>query len=263
MSLIPLARSLSRSRLRPTRSISTRFSSSSPLPSPQFPCVDAHSARESRIIASLSKQHFPQPGAGPEPPYARPNPSSYQKYHHLHPLQLAYSTTPLPSFDVAYETWGTLSPAKDNVILLHTGLSASSHAASTPLNTAPGWWEKFIGPGKALDTNQFFVICTNVLGGCYGSTGPSSIEAETGKPWATRFPVISIFDMVRAQFHLLDYLGIKKLYASVGSSMGAMQSLAAGWLFPDRVGKIVSISGTARSTPSSIAMRFAQRSGEA
>ncbi|KAI0280047.1 Alpha/Beta hydrolase protein [Russula aff. rugulosa BPL654] len=193
------------------------------------------------------------------PPYARPSPSTYQVYHHTKPLPLTYAE-PLPEIDIAYETWGTLSPARDNVILLHTGLSASSHAASTRENPAPGWWEKFIGPGRALDTRRFFIICTNVLGGCYGSTGPSSIDPATGKPYATSFPVISMFDMVRAQYALLDHLGIEKLYASVGSSMGAMQSLAAGWMFPQRVGKIVSISGTARSSPSSIAMRFAQRS---
>ncbi|KIL70224.1 hypothetical protein M378DRAFT_156304 [Amanita muscaria Koide BX008] len=226
----------------------------------KFSCVDAHAARESRLKASLSQKPISKADTGPEPPYGRPKPSTYRIYRHSQPFSLTYHSTPLPSFDIAYETWGTLSPAHDNVILVHTGLSASSHAASTMANPAPGWWEKFIGPGKAIDTNQFFVICTNVLGGCYGSTGPSSIEPETGKPWATRFPILSIFDMVRAQFHLLDYLGIDKLYASVGSSMGGMQSLAAGWLFPDRVGKIVSISGTARSTPASIAMRYAQRS---
>jgi homoserine acetyltransferase len=235
--------------------------SSRPLPS--FPCVAQHAARENRILSlrasSLSDRSDPS-SSGPEPPYARPSPSSYKTYHHTKPLPLTYSE-PLPEFDVAYETWGTLSPARDNAILLHTGLSASSHAASTLENPAPGWWEKFIGPGRALDTSQFFVICANVLGGCYGSTGPSSIDPLTGNPYATTFPVISIFDMVRAQFALLDHLGIKRLYASVGSSMGGMQSLAAGWMFPERVSKIVSISGTARSSPSSIAMRFAQRSG--
>jgi pimeloyl-ACP methyl ester carboxylesterase len=232
---------------------------------PSFPCVDAHAARESKILAS-SFHRYSQIGtpasssdSGPEPPYARPNPLSYNTYHHQYPLELTYGST-LPSFDIAYETWGTLSPSHDNVILLHTGLSASSHAASTELNPTEGWWEKFIGPGRALDTNQFFIICTNVLGGCYGSTGPSSIDPE-GQRYATRFPILSIFDMVQAQFKLLDHLGVQKLYASVGSSMGGMQSLAAGWLFPDRVGKIVSISGTARSSPGSIAMRHAQRSG--
>ena len=234
----------------------------SSLGQPHFPCVDAHKARESRLTASRrNPESDEEPGTGPEPSYARPNPTTYHVYHHPNPFPLVYYPKPLPSFDIAYETWGTLSPQKDNVILIHTGLSASSHAASTPLNPAPGWWEKFIGPGKPLDTNTHFIICTNVIGGCYGSTGPSSIEPETGKPWATRFPVVSIFDMVKAQFHLLDHLGVKKLYASVGCSMGAMQSLAAGWLFPSRVGKIVSISGTARSSPSAVAMRFAQRSG--
>ena len=162
---------------------------------------------------------------------------------------------------IAYETWGSLSPLKDNVIILHTGLSGSSHAASTSSNKSPGWWENFIGPHKAIDTNQFFVICTNVIGGCYGSTGPSSIDPLSQKPYATTFPIISIFDMVRAQFKLLDHLGIHQVYASVGCSMGGMQSLAAGWMFPERVAKVVSISGTARSTPTSIAIRYAQRSG--
>ena len=243
---------------------------------PSFPCVDAHATREARlqqgfkdaIVATPSSSN--SSSSGPEPPYSRPSPKSCKIYHHPGPLELVYSGS-LPSFDIAYETWGALSPKKDNVILLHTGLSASSHAASTEANPSEGWWEKFIGPGKALDTNQFYIICTNVIGGCYGSTGPSSfrptISNLDGAPqekerYATNFPVLSIFDMVRAQFKLLDGLGIDEIYASVGASMGAMQSLAAGWLFPERVGKVVSISGTARSSPSAIAMRFAQRSGQ-
>lgn len=228
----------------------------SPSPPPQFPCVEAHAVRQSRLMTST----FSSPNSsqsGPEPPYARRNPKSYDIYHHSKPLQPTYASS-LPSLDIAYETWGTLSPSKDNVILLQTGLSASSHAASTPANPSECWWEKFIGPGKALDTDQNFIVCTNVLGSCYGTTGPSSIQPTTGLSYATRFPIISILDMVRAQFCLL---GIQKLYASVGSSMGAMQSLAAGFLHPERVQKVVNISGTARSTPSSIAIRFAQRSG--
>ena len=245
-----------------------------PKASPSFPCVDAHAERASRLkagVQSASLSFNPTPNgtnpsaSGPEPPYARPNPASYSIYHHAEPFPLIYSRSPLPGFDLAYETWGKLNAAKDNAILVHTGLSASSHAASTTLNPAPGWWEKFIGPDKALDTKQFFVICTNVLGGCYGSTGPSSINpiyGKDGEPYGTNFPILSIFDIARAQYHLLDHLGIKKLYASVGSSMGGMTSLATAWLHPDRVGKIISISGTARSSPSAIAMRFAQRSGE-
>lgn len=250
---------------------------------PSFPCVDAHAARASRITAAAPKpptrqghdhpfrsadasfkpelRFVPSPSSsGPEPLYARPSPSSYKLYHDSAPLPLTYAHS-LPSFELSYETWGSLSLAKDNAILLFTGLSASSHAAATPSNPNPGWWENFVGPGKALDTDRFFVICTNVLGGCYGSTGPSSPDPATGEPYATRFPILSIFDMVNAQFRLLDHLGIDRLYAAVGSSMGAMQSLAAGLLHPKRTGKVVSISGTARSSPSSIAMRYAQRSG--
>lgn len=148
---------------------------------------------------------------------------------------------------------------KSNAILLHTGLSASSHAHSTEANTKPGWWEKFIGPGAPLDTNKYFVICTNVIGGCYGSTGPSSLDPADGQNYATRFPILTMEDMVRAQFRLLDAMGIERLYASVGSSMGGMQSLAAGVHFPERVGKVVSVSGCARSHPYSIAMRHTQR----
>ncbi|PBK69840.1 homoserine acetyltransferase [Armillaria solidipes] len=249
-----IARISSKNRI--TRRISTAR--------PHFPCVEAHAVRESQIRRQISgtpvvTQEKQEQETGPEPPYARPNPKSYSVYHHSSSLPLAYGAS-LPEFDIAYETWGTLSPARDNVILLHTGLSASSHAASTSLNPADGWWEKFIGPGKALDTNQFYIICTNVLGGCYGSTGPSSMDPSTGRHYATNFPILSVFDMVRAQFYLLDHLGIDRLYASVGCSMGAMQSLAAGWLHPERVGKVVSISGTARSSPSAVAMRYAQRS---
>lgn len=198
--------------------------------------------------------------SGPEPAYGRPQPTSYHKFHSGEPLQLVYGDV-LPEFDIAYETWGKLNETRDNAILLHTGLSASSHAASTALNPAEGWWEKFVGPGKAIDTNRYFVICTNVLGGCYGSTGPSSADpARDGAPYAAHFPILSILDMVQAQYRLLDHLGIQRLYASVGSSMGAMSSLATAWMHPDRVGRVVSISGTARSSPGSVAMRYAQRS---
>jgi homoserine O-acetyltransferase len=168
----------------------------------------------------------------------------------------------LPEYQIAFESWGTLNADRSNAILLHTGLSASSHAHSTADNPKPGWWERFIGPGKSLDTDKYFVVCTNVIGGCFGSTGPCSVDPADGERYATRFPILTMEDMVRAQFRLLDALKIKKLYASVGASMGGMQSLAAGTLFPDRVGKVVSISGCARSHPYSIAMRHTQRQGK-
>ncbi|BGP13753.1 hypothetical protein JCM10213_006416 [Rhodosporidiobolus nylandii] len=251
-------------------------------PAMSFPCVDQNELRTAKLLEQREKDRQPSPSStsaasyntlgpssppssstaddpdGPEPAYANVV-AGYEVYHHPHPFPLDYGGH-LPSFSLAYETWGTLNADKSNVVLLHTGLSASSHAHSTPANPAEGWWERFIGPGKALDTDRWFVICTNVLGGCYGSTGPSSLDPSDGQPYATRFPIVSVFDMVRAQFELLSSLGIEKLAASVGSSMGGMQSIAAAHLEPDRVGKVVSISGTARSSPSSIAMRYAQRS---
>ncbi|KAJ3395348.1 hypothetical protein HDU92_006004 [Lobulomyces angularis] len=160
---------------------------------------------------------------------------------------------------IAYETWGTLNSDKSNVILLHTGLSASSHAKSNEKNSNKGWWQDFIGPGLAIDTSKFFVVCSNVLGSCFGSTGPSSINPETKEPYGGLFPIITISDMVRAQVRLLDNLGITKLYASVGASMGGMQSLCLAAMFPERVGRLISISAAARSHPSSIALRYMQR----
>lgn len=217
-------------------------------PALSFPCLDAQEAR----TASLSSR---SPNSGPEPSYTT---GRHQNWQSQAPLLLDWGGV-LPQFNIAYESWGRLNNQKSNAILLHTGLSASSHAHSTDANPKPGWWEKFIGPGAPLDTDKYFVVCTNVIGGCYGSTGPSSIDPADGQNYATRFPILTMEDMVRAQIRLLDAFGIEKLYASVGSSMGGMQSLAAGVLFPERVGKLVSVSGCARSHPYSIAMRHTQR----
>ena len=217
-------------------------------PAMAFPCLDALESKSATLEArSLS--------SGPEPSYTS---GVTLNYHCNEPLLLDWGGV-LPEFNIAYETWGKINQSKTNVILLHTGLSASSHAHSTESNPKPGWWEKFIGPGGCLDTDKYHIICTNVIGGCYGSTGPSSVDPADEKRYATRFPILTMEDMVRAQFRLLDGLGIRKLYASVGASMGGMQSLAAGVLFPERVSRIASISGCARSHPYSIAMRHTQR----
>ncbi|MCX7999500.1 MAG: alpha/beta fold hydrolase, partial [Leptospiraceae bacterium] len=110
--------------------------------------------------------------------------------------------------ELAYETYGTLSPARDNTILVCHALSGDAHAAGYHINAErPGWWDEYIGPDKAFDTNQYFVICSNVIGGCKGSTGPSSIGPATGRPYGLRFPVITISDMVRARTRLIDHLG--------------------------------------------------------
>lgn len=217
-------------------------------PQLSFPCLDNAETRTQELNKKRSL-------LGPEPSYTSGN---HEVFHSPEPFLLDWGGV-LPSFDIAWEAWGTLNEDKSNAILLHTGLSASSHAHSTEANPKPGWWERFIGPGAPLDTNKYFVICTNVLGGCYGSTGPSSIDPLSGQHYGTSFPILTMSDMVRAQFRLLDAMGIGQLYASVGCSMGGMQSLAAGVLETERVARIVSVSGCARSHPYSVAMRHTQR----
>lgn len=184
--------------------------------------------------------------------------TGFQLFHSKEPFALQTGHD-LPELRIAYETWGHLNAAKDNAILLQCGMSASSHAKSHGANPAPGWWENFIGPGKALDTNIFFVICTNNLGGCYGSIGPSTPHPVDKKPYGSRFPRFLVQDQVAAQFKLLDHLGIQKVHACVGSSLGGMQSVCAAANYPDRVGKFVSISACAKSFPGSMAFRHTQR----
>jgi len=212
-----------------------------------FPCLDQVEQRTQKIQES-----------GPEPVYIAHN-FGYDVYKIPHRVNLEFGAS-LDGVEVAYETWGELNADKSNAILVHTGLSPSSHAKSHAKNTKPGWWEKFIGPGLTVDTNKFFVICANALGSCYGSTGPSSFRPNSKERYASSFPVLTIQDMVRVQADLVtNHLGINKLYASIGSSMGGMQSLAYASEFSDRVGRVASISGCARSHPSSIASRFVQR----
>lgn len=226
-------------------------SASSSNPPLSFPCLDRLESRTAQLKSIRSS-------SGPEPSYVT---GAHKSFHLSSPLHLDYGGV-LPEYKLAYETWGELNADKSNAILLFTGLSASSHAKSNELNSAEGWWEKFIGPGKTLDTDKYFVICSNVLGGCYGSTGPSSTDPSDGLPYATRFPIVTMGDMVRAQFSLLDGLGIGKLFASVGASMGGMLSLASAKMFPERVGRLVTISACARSHPYSIALRHTQRQGK-
>ena len=195
--------------------------------------------------------------AGPEPTYDRVV-SGYQTFHSSDEFVCEWGGV-LPELTLAYETWGEPSPARDNAVLLHTGLSASSHARSHPANPNPGWWEDFIGPGAAIDTDRFFVVCSNLLGGCYGSTGPPSTNPARGEPYATDFPIITVGDMVRAQLLLLDHLGIHALHASVGASLDGMQSLELAARAPERVRRLVSISAAVRSYPQSIALRYVQR----
>jgi homoserine O-acetyltransferase len=165
---------------------------------------------------------------------------------------------------VAYETYGTLAPARDNVILVCHALSGDAHAAGfarTPPSESTrdgfgaedrdgtagkglGWWDGMIGPGKAFDTDHYFVMSTNLLGGCRGTTGPSSINPATGRPYGSEFPVITVADMVRTERAFLDELGIERVAAVAGGSLGGMQAFEWAILYPDRVDAIVSIAGT-------------------
>ena len=155
---------------------------------------------------------------------------------------------------IAYECWGTLSENADNAILIFTGLSPSAHAASSEADPSTGWWEYMIGPGKALDSNRFFMVCVNSLGGCYGSTGPTSINPATGKKYAYQFPVVSVEDIATAGHMVMQELGVEKLHTVVGSSMGGMAaSLVYSILFPDAVRHLISISAAAHALPLSIA----------
>ena len=153
----------------------------------------------------------------------------------------------LESVAVAYETWGQLSPQKDNAILVCHALSGDSHAI--------GWWDRMIGPGKAIDTDRYFVIGSNCLGGCQGTTGPASLDSK-GNRYGTRFPMITVGDMVEVQSRLLDHLGIKTLLAVAGGSMGGMQALEWTLRFPDRVRKALDRKSTRLNSSHSRASRM-------
>ena len=160
----------------------------------------------------------------------------------------------LAPVEVAYESYGRLNAGKSNAILVLHAFTGDAHAAGISHETGkPGWWDNMIGPGKAFDTNQYFVICSNVLGGCRGTTGPSSIDPATGRPYAMSFPVITIGDMVRLQKLLVDHLGIGKLLAVAGGSMGGMQALEWAVSFPDRVVAAIPIACTTRHSAQQIA----------
>jgi homoserine O-acetyltransferase len=156
---------------------------------------------------------------------------------------------------LAYETYGHLNAQRSNAIMVCHALSGGAHAAGylSPDDAQPGWWDDCIGPGKAFDTDRFFVICSNTLGSCYGSSGPSSIDPTTDKPYGLSFPVVTIGDMVRAQVHLLDHLGIERLLAVVGGSMGGMQVLEWAAHHPQRLRAAIPIATTARHSPMLIA----------
>jgi homoserine O-acetyltransferase len=161
----------------------------------------------------------------------------------------------IPEFSLRYETYGHLNETRTNAILINHALTGDHHCAGihSLQDRKPGWWNNMIGPGKPIDTNRFFVVCSNCLGGCQGSTGPTSIDPETGKLYQLEFPFVSIRDMVMAQKRLLDHLDVSRLSAVIGGSMGGMQVLQWGIEFPDFVERLLPLATTSQQGPQAIA----------
>jgi homoserine O-acetyltransferase/O-succinyltransferase len=180
--------------------------------------------------------------------------TQYFEFAHPPHEQVLASGEKLGPVTIAYETYGALNSDRSNAVLVLHALSGDAHAAGWHKgDTAPGWWDDLIGPGKAFDTDKYYVVCANVLGGCMGSTGPASQNPATGRPFGLDFPLLTIRDMVEAERHLIDHLGVGRLLCVAGGSMGGMQALE--WLasYPARVRSAVPIATTLRSTPQQIA----------
>lgn len=165
----------------------------------------------------------------------------------------------LQSPTIAYETWGEINAARDNAILLFTGLSPSAHASSSVENPAAGWWEDMLGPGLPLDTDNYFVICVNSLGSCFGSTGPASVDPETGKLYRLSFPVLTLEDVAAGGYQVVRHLGLERVHTVMGVSMGGMTALAFTVQHPEMSDRLFSISSAVRVLPFSIAIRSLQR----
>ncbi|CAN5692634.1 homoserine O-acetyltransferase [soil metagenome] len=191
------------------------------------------------------------PGAGASQAPALPG----RSHHAIGSFEPELGGT-LGDVTLAYETWGVLNGRADNVVLLTHALTGDSHAAGGPSggHRRGGWWDPMVGPGRPIDTEEYFVVCSNVLGGCAGSTGPASVEPETGEPYGTGFPVVTIRDMVRAQKRLLDDLGVRRLALVIGGSIGGQQALEWAVEFPDFVEKAAPVAATGSLGPQGVGM---------
>ncbi|MDO9620605.1 MAG: homoserine O-acetyltransferase [Moraxellaceae bacterium] len=186
-----------------------------------------------------------------------------QTLHFAEPLTLANGRT-LPFYDIAYETYGQLNADASNAVLICHALSGHHHVAGfhpheDPATAKPGWWDVAIGPGKVIDTNRFFVVATNNLGGCHGSTGPASINPETGKQYGPDFPIVAVRDWVKVQGYVADMLGIKRWAAVVGGSLGGMQVLRWSIDYPDRIANAVVIASAPKLSAQNIAFNEVAR----
>ena len=203
---------------------------------------------ESRVVDAPRTQHAPQAASGHAPnSVALPEPFPLYRGGALHGAR------------IAYESWGQLNEARDNAILLFTGLSPSAHAAATAENSAPGWWQRMIGPALAIDTSRYFVLCVNSLGSCFGSTGPASIDPATGDRYRLSFPEVTVEDIARSGFEAARALGIEQLEVVMGASLGGSVVAAFAALFAQGARRLVSISGSPAASPFAIALRSVQR----
>ncbi len=175
------------------------------------------------------------------------------------PLKLN-SGAEIKNFPLAYQTYGQLNSDQSNAILICHALTGDQYVASqNPITGKDGWWSAFVGPNKAIDTNKFFVICSNIIGGCMGSWGPKNIDPQTGEPYGINFPMVTIQDMVQAQNLLIEHLGIKKLHAVIGGSTGGMQALYWSVLFPQKIKSVMLLATSYRHSPQNIAFHEASR----
>jgi homoserine O-acetyltransferase len=187
--------------------------------------------------------------------------------HDLPATRLALLQEPMPLYRggaiehpvIAYETWGQLNDARDNTFLLFTGLSPSAHAASSPADPKPGWWEQMIGPGRPIDTARYFVVCINSIGSPYGSSSPASIDPRSGRAYGISFPEVALEDVARGGFEVLRSLGIQSVASVAGPSMGGMTVLAFAAQFPGVARSLISISGAVAANPFAISLRSLQR----
>src|ERR671916_1928595 len=191
------------------------------------------------------------PGAGASQAPALPG----IHHHAIGPFEPELGGT-LADVTLAYETWGVLNGRADNAVLLTHALTGDSHAAGGPSegHRRGGWWDPMVGPGRPIDTKEYFVVCSNVLGGCAGSTGPASVDPETGRPYGAGFPVVTIRDMVRAQRRLLDDLGVRRLALVIGGSIGGQQALEWAVEFPDFVEKAAPVAANGALGPQGVGM---------
>jgi homoserine O-acetyltransferase len=203
---------------------------------------------ESRRPKAAPPPEAPQAASG-EPPSNVPLPDPFNLYRGGR----------LRGARIAYESWGRLNAARDNAILLFTGLSPSAHAAATAADPSPGWWQRMIGASLAIDTSRYFVMCVNSLGSCFGSTGPASINPATGERYRLDFPEVAVEDIARAGFEAARALGIERLAVAMGASLGGSVVVAFAALFPQGARRLVSISGSAAASPFAIALRSVQR----